>query len=110
MATTINTIKFSNMVEATSVENSDLMLFFNGNEVKTTTAEAIKKAVLPCATLKVTCDTSSTVTVTNGTTTLSKSGTALSFDIADYGTWSVSDGVTTVSVVIDTVKIYQITL
>ena len=64
----------------------------------------------------VTVDTGSVITCTNGTTTLTGTSTgSYTFEIPNYGTWTVSatlNGKTssTKSIVIDTVKIYPITL
>lgn len=64
----------------------------------------------------VTVDTGSVITCTDGTTTLTGTSTgSYTFDIPDYGTWTVSailNGQTssTESIVIDTVKIYAVEL
>lgn len=72
------------------------------------------KGLLPQ--IVVTVDTGSVITCTDGTTTLTGTSTgSYAFEIPNYGTWTVSatlNGKTsaTESIIIDTVKIYSITL
>ena len=91
----------SGLLETKSIEDAKTLL-------------EITSGLLPK--IVVTVDTGSVITCTNGTTTLTGTSTgSYIFEIPNYGTWTVSatlNGETssTESIVIDTVKIYPITL
>lgn len=111
---TINTISFSDMTELNALNDSYEVMAFKGNEARVANLQTLRRTLKPGATLIVTAPTGSKITLSKDDMSFEGTGSTVTFNVPEYGTWTITaelgDDTTSVTLVVDTIKIYRQTI
>ena len=111
---TVQTIGFSDMTEKLSLSDTDTAIVFRNGEAHRVSLKTLRRRCKVCPTLVVTAPDNTKVTISCSDMSYSGEGSEITFDVPEYGTWTITaelNGSTvTRTLVVDTIKIYRLTI
>ncbi len=109
---TIKKIGFDDMTEVTEISESSKTLIYNNGTAHTASLKTLRQTIKACPTLRISAPEGTTVTISKDDMSYTKKGNSLTFDVPEYGTWSIVatlDGSSiTKNMKFDTIKIYTL--